>query len=1056
MVSFSDELLRIIARAASPLERASGAWFDPLPDQSPALIEQRAAQWINTVTGGDKELFVEYLKARGLTSDDFARAISDGAVKQGAELPGWAALFLELMESFAASADEAARTAAQFSKDGSSNAFDDLLIPFLVIGARELRKKISGLSVSVSDRAETQMLRLLGARLAGATIHVADNEIQTLHAASGFLKQMGFAAHQHLDGTLSGWMARFNHYPVLARIISVVFKNWRNFIHQMLDRLAGDQALLEASMFAGGSLGTLDNFIGDAGDLHDQGSAVALLIFDNGNRLAYKPKDLRISAAFLDLVALLNRSGLETPLHVRKIIPRGKYAWEEWVEHSPCRSEQDVERFYFRMGSMIRLLQLLGARDFWLDNLIACRDHPVFIDLEMAFQQTMELPFKLLPAEQIAFTKLQETAVPMGVIAMGTPIGQGIKAEDLGALTPVREFQTPFKFSYSTPMRALLAPHLKKNDNTRWQKTDYTPVLDGRAALAADHIEGLLAGYRAMDSCLRSNKALLLSDDGPFSEIKDFPIRHIHRDTWTCLRIINDSTRTPLLVDGFNRELFFEGLMRVAVEGGRPDAKLIKVIESEIESLLDLDVPLFRALPGEATILLSNGGEIPDYFYRTSLSQVIERVKRLDDFRLDEQIDFIRSDFANGLHKAPWPQSANGRPARPTPPREFWLEEAIKLGDFILAEGLASPEGDLAWLGLTYHPDVDLRSMDVLRPDLLTGTCGLSVLFADLYEMTRMTRFRDAARGALASTEHAIKVRHPLLRLLDRSATSGPRFIACGAYYGVGSQVYALRRCAEALDAADLDSSVAAYIKMLLADNLCENSHVDLIYGLAGLLLCVLPFQGKAMDEPALQVASVVANHLLGACENGASRLTSHYPPDAALLEGLPDILTGLALAFARLKQTAGARSLDSLRERIVPAIASLQALTPEDVSTGPSMWATLTVRHGCGQPVDDLLDRARRLTSSGLSSLASERLLDLLEISLTAFRITNDKQFYGRAVAVAEELLHRRDSTGSWFPASFAVDRHNLSAFHGVGAIAGYFISLYRAERIRSIRLLE
>lgn len=976
MLPLNAELLRIIAKAASPIERAGGEWFVPLPEQPSGTIsgimEKRTAQWINTVAVGDKKLFDEYLKARGLDHDAFIRAVSEGTVNTDAQLPEWAQTFLNVMESLAASNDTA--IAAQVAGKETANPFYDVLLPFRRVATLELRTKLNSLGLSISERAEAGLLDILLARLSSATIHVVDNELQTALAAGSLLKQLGITPRQHLDGTPAGWMERFNRYPALARMVSVAYQNWRNYIFEMLERLTLDRALLEEQMFAGKPLGTLGKVIGDAGDLHDQGRAVALLIFDNGNRLAYKPKDLRLSVAFLNLVSQLNGLGLSPALHSRRMISRGQYAWEEWVEHQPCETAEEVDDFYFRMGQVVRLLQLLGARDFWLDNLIAHGGQPVFIDLEMAFQQAMALPTQLLSAEQEAFARLVETVVPMGAITMVTPIGQGIKAEDLGALTPVREFQTPFKFSYSSPMRALLAPHLKKNDNTKWYKTDYTPVLNGQPAVAAERFDHVIAGYKSMNAFLRANRDTLLSETGPFSDIGEFPLRHITRDTWSCLRIINDSTRTALLVDGFQRELFFEGLMKVAVDGNVADAQLVKVLESEIDSMRDFDVPLSRALPAQTKLLLSNGGEIHDYFAESALSRITDRLQSLDNFDVDEHCDFIRSGFATGPHQACWTPPATGKSRRSVPSREFWLEEAVKLGDFILAQGLRGAEGDLAWLGLIYHPDIDLRSVDVLRPDLLSGTAGLSVLFAALYEATGLNRFREAARGALATTVRSIHEGHPLLRIFDRSGPSKSRRIAAGVYYGVGSQIYSLRRCAEALNSRELEETVAAYLDILPLTELCERSHVDLISGLAGLLHSILPFHGAALTDPALPIADALAQYLLDLCRREDGQLKEPYPESAFLLEGLPDLPSGMALCLARFQKSLGTQSRNPLQESIEPTIIALEAMKPPEVVRRNCLWAGLSIHRTLDWPADDLLEQVKEQMTAEFSRLHSQR----------------------------------------------------------------------------------
>src|SRR5262249_1516835 len=58
------QLLRIIARASSPAERACSLWFEPLVPQSTEVLEERRQLWCSAVAGGDAALFEEYLHAR--------------------------------------------------------------------------------------------------------------------------------------------------------------------------------------------------------------------------------------------------------------------------------------------------------------------------------------------------------------------------------------------------------------------------------------------------------------------------------------------------------------------------------------------------------------------------------------------------------------------------------------------------------------------------------------------------------------------------------------------------------------------------------------------------------------------------------------------------------------------------------------------------------------------------------------------------------------------------------------------------------------------------------
>jgi type 2 lantibiotic biosynthesis protein LanM len=1044
-----NQLLRIIARASSPAERASGLWFEPLAEQPAGVLEERRRLWCSAVAGSDTALFDEYLHARGLGGDAAIRAMSDVQVVDEEHLPNWAQVLIHLMESFPGEDTEEDSDKNWFAADPRESPFTALLYPFYYIAERKLRKKIQQCHAPVASSAKDGMLQVLTARLASALIHLIDHETQTALAAKHLMEQLGIEAPSGLDGSLDGCLQRLERYPALARVIGVVYSDWQNYIFEFIEHLQEDRKLLAEAMFSGKDPGELLSYKGDAGDRHDHGRSVALLEFESNRRLVYKPKDLRLSVMFLDLVNRLNLSGLNPPLAVRQLIPRGSYTWEEWVEHTGCNSRDEVERFYIRMGMWTRLLQFLGARDFWLDNLVSCGEDPVFIDLEMSLQHAPQLPDALRPIEQAAFAKLQETVVPIGVVALNTPLGEGAKAEDLGALTPLRRFRTPFRMSYSASVRELLAPGLGKNDLASWDKTEYTPLLNGVPALAADYFGSIVEGYRLMHECLLANRSALLSADSPLRSIADAPIRHIHRDTWTCLRMIHDTLRTPLLVDGFQRELCLEALMRVALDGGRVDKSLMQVILSEMDAFRDLDVPLFLTPASARNLLLRSGASVDGYFAESALTRICERLEALHQFDLESQTDFLRSCFSTGAHAQPsWKTAVSIGPMKADEP---WLEHAISLGDFLLANAISNPEGQLAWLGLIYHPGSGLRAVDVLRPDLLSGSCGLAVLFANLYEATGENRFYGAARGALASTMEVSAGGHPIEKIAERIRPGGSRFIACGAYYGLGSQIYALRRCALALKCTELAATADAYLRILPLPVLLDAGHTDMISGMAGLLLATLPLEGEPSGTRASQISSVLADKLLELCKDPSRNLISANPGGEELLAGLPDVISGVQFALTRYSKI----QQDSVRAAALETtIHQLNAVLPQRAADQPSVWANLLAADAASQ--DQWLAGADRQLGKNTASLHGVPILDLLETAFAACSATGNTKYLVRAKELGEILLQRSKTTGRWFPERHAVDCHQLSAMHGIGAIANYFLGLSNPARFHSIRRLE
>nr|HRC76643.1 hypothetical protein [Kouleothrix sp.] len=85
----------------------------------------------------------------------------------------------------------------------------------------------------------------------------------------------------------------------------------------------------------------------------------------------------------------------------------------------------------------------------------------------------------------------------------------------------------------------------------------------------------------------------------------------------------------------------------------------------------------------------------------------------------------------------------------------------------------------------------------------------------------------------------------------------------------------------------------------------------------------------------------------------------------------------------------------------------------------------------------------------------SSRALLDGLEVASAAYRASQERRYAHVAQALGQALWQRRQAHGSWFPETFAADRHNLSAIWGVGAVAHALLRLEHPRQIQSIRLV-
>ena len=84
---------------------------------------------------------------------------------------------------------------------------------------------------------------------------------------------------------------------------------------------------------------------GDLSDPHNGGHSVLIVRFEDGSRVVYKPKDLRLDVAWHALVERLNRSGAPVELKAVHAIARDGYGWTEFIDHAGCAEAEAASDF---------------------------------------------------------------------------------------------------------------------------------------------------------------------------------------------------------------------------------------------------------------------------------------------------------------------------------------------------------------------------------------------------------------------------------------------------------------------------------------------------------------------------------------------------------------------------------------------------------------------------------------------------------------------------------------------------------------------------------------
>ena len=386
---------RLMVRAATIDELLSDE-FETLPGQKGDcdLAARRLSAWCQSCASGDWSLFNRRLQRDGWS---FAHVLARFAtVRRRASLapPAWIddAIWIEA-ELNGAGGDvtpEEARDRAE------PCPFEHLFWPVVkkaeaLLWAGADRRMHETLNRSAHAGLRQSLLKALAsacapaiyerfaeARKAEAPLADPANDHELPPDAGGslynsFVSEMGAGGLRRL----------FEDKPVLLRLIAVVARQWIDSSREFVARLDADLAAMARDILPGSASRRVDRIEGEISDRHNGGRSAQIVTFEDGSRVVYKPKDLRLDAAWHELVGRLNRAGAPVELKAARAIAREGYGWTEFIDHTGCADQGGLERFFRRAGAWLALFHGFAATDMHQENIIACGDHPTPIDLEM-------------------------------------------------------------------------------------------------------------------------------------------------------------------------------------------------------------------------------------------------------------------------------------------------------------------------------------------------------------------------------------------------------------------------------------------------------------------------------------------------------------------------------------------------------------------------------------------------------------------------------------------------------------------------------------------------
>jgi type 2 lantibiotic biosynthesis protein LanM len=865
-----------IATGAPTFDELLSDEFETLPARTGDAdrAANRLAAWCKSATDGDWALFHRRLRRDGHSVDRvfarFGSARRAASAAPGLDDEAW------VHAAFTAVGDRP-------DADPGDHPFGHLFLP--LIRAAEVRLWAS-LDGSVADILTQSARNCLGQKLLG-----------DLSALCAPVLYERFARAPNYDKFIaemaSGGLQRLlDDKPVLLRLVASLTRQWLATAREFVSRLCTDADAVRGDILTERRIAVVTGIHGGLSDPHRGGRAVLLVEFEDGLRVLYKPKDLRIDVAWERLVERLNADA-PIDLRVAHTLARDGYGWTEFVEHSECQDRQGFASFFRRAGAWLALLHCFAVTDMHQENLIAVGDRPVPVDLETTLQAAQPSPADNDAAQAYAAAR---EIVSDSVMAVGILPAYGRYAEDaffaVGGVASGWAAQRILTWIdiNSDAMRPSIV-------DEAYRPTTNLPHVGGRYATLAEHLDDFVSGFEEYAGFLVS----LTRDPAQgnlFDGFAGLPVRKVVRPTQFYSMLLHRLKDDRVMEDGVLWSVQADFLARLADWDHDLDPGWA-LQRAERSALVELNVPLF-VTRSDGTEIADTAGIVVPTSVTPGLQRARERVLRLDDQQIAWQVDVIRQAAGSVSPSAPIDQPRELVPVdqfADATRAEFVIEAAAIAEE--IAEAAIRRDGAAAWIGQGSPAASDVSRLAVLGHDLYNGNAGIALFFAAHATAARCESSAERALAAIAYLRSELR---------SRNASHVARLLGVGGATGMGSIVYALTAMSRLIgdDALLTDAHRAA---TLLTDELIgSDKRLDVVGGSAGAILSLLALYADTGADDVLQRALACAEHLLVAERVGpvGHRSWPGTAPNSQALNGMSHGAAGFAFAMACMATATG------------------------------------------------------------------------------------------------------------------------------------------------------
>lgn len=802
--------------------------------------------------------------------------------------------------------------------DGTRTPFFELVAP--VIGRADQELKSALISGGFSEKHAAPLSRRVSERLKRSLVDLLGPIFFSLfqqHKNQLAAAERGSALYSTFVERMRsrGFRQLFEARPILLRLIATLHDQWLASMLEFLCRLERDLPAVTRMLLSKPTrpcLEDLKDFEFGLSDPHNDGRSVIVVNFKCGEKVLYKSKDLRPEHHMSKLLVHLKACDPQVDLRVPRCIPMSGYGWMEFIECRPCADLQQVSAYYQRAGSWLAVIYLLDGSDIHEENLIACGEQPVPVDLEVLFQGA-SVPSLAKDARRLAQEKVRHTVLGVGMLPT---YGRDHKHQsfEIGGLKAGRYKEKTLVWT------DINTDYMNMEVQERERSHDANlPRLANEIQEVKKHTKPLIDGF---ERCMRL--FLNLRNAGRMMQIlqgfKFLRFRKVYRPTYFYYFMLERLCDFKQWHSGLEWSLQAEFVFRLVDWGGASAQNPPAIAAHEKAALLNLNIPYFKQTAD------APGKNQPDESDRTDVfmdgfSLACARLSTLSEKDVERELHLINLALET-------------KPSA----RKLWLNDigaAIlldtpeKMARFIAHQAIRH-NGTAAWLGLDWHADLGKSQLAVLGQDLYNGNGGIAIFLAACGKLLAKHDLKQLAYEAVA-----------LMRgnIVDPDQKNYVNRIGMGGGTGLTSYAYVLATLSQLLEDPALLNEAGHLIDQLDDHLIRSDASYDVLSGNAGAILALLKCHRLDSRPRTLETAIACAMHLLKHMATWKESVANPKPDATSQANGFAHGAAGISLALVRLAQATG-------KDLFRSAALELVEFENASFSTRASNWPDLRHRH--------------------------------------------------------------------------------------------------------------